>query len=60
MVAIMKYQAGLRFTGYVCENKEKAKRFITEALGWTNKEAYEIIPVKYVTEQVVWKIEEGD
>ena len=60
MVAIMKYEAGLKFTGYICESKEVAQRFVRDGLGWVNERAYEIIPVKYVTEQIVWKVKEGN
>ena len=59
MVAIMKYEAGLKFTGYICENGEVAERFVRNGLGWANKNAYEIVPVKYVSEQIIWKVEEG-
>lgn len=60
MVAIMKYESGLKFTGYICENREVAERFVKDDLGWVNERAYEIMPVKYVTEQIVWKVKEGD
>ena len=53
-------KAGLKFTGYICENREVAERFVKDGLGWVNERAYEIMPVKYVTEQIVWKVKEGD
>ena len=48
MVAIMKYEAGLKFTGYVCEDKATAEKFIREELGWVNPRCYELVPVAYV------------
>lgn len=48
MVAIMKYEAGLKFTGYVCEDKATAEKFVREELGWVNPRCYELVPVTYV------------
>lgn len=45
MVALMKYECGLKFTGYVFEDEEIAK----EWLKWKNPAAYEIVPVTFVT-----------
>ena len=48
MVAIIKYEGGPQFTGYVCEDKATAEKFVREALGWVNPRCWEIVPVKYV------------
>lgn len=44
MVAVMKYECGLKFTGCVFEDEETAKEWIK----WLNG-AYEIVPVTFFT-----------
>jgi hypothetical protein len=46
MVAIMKYEGGLVFTGIVCENAEVAQKVLKDR-HWANPHAFEIIPVEY-------------
>lgn len=43
MVAIMKYECGLKFTGYVFEDEETAKEWLKYKAPW----AYEIVPVTF-------------
>lgn len=43
MIALMKYECGLKFTGCVFETKETAEKFIHD--NGLNPEAYELIPV---------------
>ncbi len=45
MVAIMKYEGGLKFTGCVFEDLETAKEWLKDKNPW----AYEIVPVAFYT-----------
>ena len=45
MVALMKYEGGLRFTGLVFEDKETAEKYLKNEN--KNPEAFQIIPIAY-------------
>lgn len=45
MVALMKYECGLKFTGLVFEDKETAREY----LKGKNPYAFEIVPVAFYT-----------
>ena len=51
MVAIMKYENGLKFNGVVCENTETAHQWLKEQ-GIVNPNSYKIIPVSYITKDL--------
>ena len=57
MVAILKYENGLVFTGWIAENEEKAKEFLSKKYGYTinnvfyplyNQRAFKFQEVKIV------------
>jgi hypothetical protein len=48
MVALMKYECGLKFTEYVFEDMETAKKWLKEK-GWVNPWSYKLIPVTFYT-----------
>ena len=48
MVALMRYECGLKFTGLVFENMDTVQKWLKEN-GWVNPRAYEIIPVAFYT-----------
>lgn len=37
MVGIYKYECGLKFTGIIAPNKEKAEKFLSEKYGYYNE-----------------------
>ena len=45
MLALMKYENGLKFTGLVFENEEVAKEYLKNK----NPEAFKLIPVAFYT-----------
>lgn len=62
MVAILKYENGLVFTGWIAENEEKAKEFLGKKYGYTinnvfypsyNKYAFKFQEVKIVDSNCV-------
>ena len=48
MVALMRYECGLKFTGCVFENMDIAQKWLEEN-GWVNPRAYELVPVTFYT-----------
>ena len=52
MVAIMKYEAGPRFTGYVCEDEYTARKFVRENLGWVNNNSWTLVSVEYISTKI--------
>lgn len=48
MVALMKYECGLKFTGCVFEDMETARKWLKEN-GWCNPYSYELVPVAFYT-----------
>lgn len=46
MVALMKYERGLKFTGCVFENMDTAQKWLKEN-GWRNPRAYELVPIAF-------------
>lgn len=46
MVALMKCECGLKFTGCVFEDMETARKWLKEN-GWCNPYSYELIPVAF-------------
>ena len=48
MVALMRYECGLKFTGCVFENMDIAQKWLEEN-GWFNPRAYELVPVAFYT-----------
>ena len=48
MVALMRYECGLKFTGCVFENMDIAQKWLEEN-GWVNPRAYELTPVAFYT-----------
>jgi hypothetical protein len=51
MLGLMKYELGLRFTGIVFENEKTAEKWLKEN-GWVNKNAYKLIPISFVCENL--------
>ena len=48
MIALMRYECGLKFTGCIFENMDIAQRWLEEN-GWFNPRAYELVPVAFYT-----------
>lgn len=48
MIALMRYECGLKFTGCVFENMDIAQKWLEEN-GWFNPRAYELVPVAFYT-----------
>lgn len=46
MIALMRYECGLKFTGCVFENMDIAQKWLEEN-GWGNPNSYELIPVTF-------------
>lgn len=55
MVAILVDDLGWKFSGYVCEDKTTAEKFIHETLHWINPDSFQIVPVTYVYTKIETK-----